>query len=85
MITPTIHLNGTARADLFSGYMDAVEALRGAVEAVRRTAPNGRDYYLQGPDAILQADREHRARMIALGTVKRELEALCLATMPEGR
>lgn len=52
MILPSIHLNGTAGADLLAGYREAHEALTRAITAVSAAAPHGRDYYPQGDDAI---------------------------------
>jgi hypothetical protein len=76
MILPTIHRNGTSKADLFDGYMTALAAMQAAIDAVIQTAPNGRDYYPQGDDALRQAMAEHRDRLRRLGTVADELNAL---------
>ena len=76
MMLPTIHMNGTSREDLLRGYCDAIWTLVDAIEALARVAPNGRDYYPQGPDACATADAEHDARKRALMKVMDELQAL---------
>jgi hypothetical protein len=75
---PTIHMNGTAGADLLAAYLAALEALRLASVALQATAPNGRDYYPQGDAAILAAGQEHRTRVAALTALMVEVEALAL-------
>jgi transposase len=55
MALPTVHLNGTSREELVSLRLDVVEAIREAVVALRKAAPHGRDYYVQGPDAYATA------------------------------
>ena len=79
MLIPTVHLNGTAGEDLLDQYAAAVEAVREAIDAVCEAGPNARDYYVQGPDAGLAAQREHEARVVALKRVRDDL-----ATIVEG-
>lgn len=75
-LVPTIHLNGTP-ADRLSDAVDAaLAALRTAIKAVAETAPNARDYYVQGPDAAHRAGREHEARMHRLADNVAELMAI---------
>ena len=52
MTLPTIHLNGTDPKTLLGDAINAMDALRTAIEALDKTAPNGRDYYPQGSDAL---------------------------------
>jgi hypothetical protein len=73
---PTIHMNGTSGRALLEGYCDAISAVHAALEALARVAPNGRDYYPQGPDACALADGEHDARKRALIGVLHELQTL---------
>ena len=75
MMFPTIHLNGTAKADLLEAIEQAHAAVMQAQKKLAETAPNGRDYYPQGPQAIYEAQNEHCARMQKLLDVKLELEA----------
>ena len=79
MIVPTIHLNGTGKERLIEPLCDASHALTDAYEALKQTAPNGRDYYPQGPDALRQATEEHHARLRKLDAIKAEIDALTLA------
>jgi hypothetical protein len=69
-------MNGTNGHALLEGYCDAISAIHAALEALARTAPNGRDYYPQGHDACITADREHDARKHALIKVLNELQVL---------
>lgn len=79
LAVPTVHLNGTSRAALVDGYSKAYAALKAARDALAATAPNGRDYYPQGPDAIREATKQHAARMKRLVEVENEIERLGLA------
>jgi hypothetical protein len=88
MRLPTIHLNGTDAQSLFDGYKAAHEAIKAAQEALAQCAPNGRDYYVQKTESgdwtdvpTNEAIYEHRARMAALETIERDLEALALHVM----
>ena len=76
MMLPTIHMNGTSRAELLAGYVEAIEALDEAIAALRRAAPNGRDYYPQSPQAYPQARDEHLARIAALDAIRQDLNTL---------
>jgi len=78
---PTIHLNGSLAKTLEDDYRAAAILVRDALDAVERTAPNGRDYYPQGPDAFCEAEAEHCDRVGALAKIYAELEALIIAIM----
>ena len=71
---PTVHLNGTSRAELLREYENAIRGVRDAIAAVEGAAPHGRDYYLNG--TLTQAQREHASRVARLVTVQRELERI---------
>lgn len=81
MIKPTIHLNGTSREALHEGYRVAYDAVSDALAAVRRTHPNGRDYYPQDKANLITALAEHYRREGVLEKVLAELEELCLHTV----
>lgn len=76
MMLPSVHLNGTSKSELFTMHMAALEAIREAETALAKTAPNGRDFYVQGPGATSDAMNEHRARMVKLADVHKELETI---------
>jgi len=76
MIAPTIHMNGTGREALLDQVTDAASALYKALDALSEAAPNGRDYYPQGPAAFEQARTEHQSRADRLRSVLSELQAL---------
>jgi hypothetical protein len=82
MMTPTIHLNGTSRGDLHAAYMDALIAVEETIKKMRAAWPHGRDYYPQGEDAIVTARHEWVQHVQHLEDLKRNLEHLCLVTMP---
>jgi len=76
MMIPTIHLNGTGGDALLDQLLEAVGAVRTAEQRLSDAAPNGRDYYPQGPDALRVAQAEHIGRAERLAGVRKELEEL---------
>lgn len=74
MQIPCIHLNGTSRESLLNDLEAASTALDAAYEAMKRTAPNGRDYYPLGPQAIDTAVSEHMSRLRRLDAIKHEID-----------
>jgi len=58
---PTVHLNGTAGADLQREYHAAYKAIDAAMDALGAATLNGRDFYVQGPAAYSQARAERDA------------------------
>lgn len=78
MALPTVHLNGTSREELVSLRLDVVEAIREAVVALRKAAPHGRDYYVQGPDAYKTARYIWESRIEQLEGVAELLRAEAL-------
>jgi len=79
MRVPTIHLNGTSKERLLEALEEAYQAITAAQLKLSEAAPNGRDYYPQGPDVILEAVHEHNARVQKLEDVKKEIEHICEA------
>ena len=73
---PTIHLNGTSPAELVDQLCEAVTAISNAEKALAKACPNGRDYYLQGADAIQEALRQHANRLHHLRAVRDELSEI---------
>jgi hypothetical protein len=76
MRTPTVHLNGTSKAELERLNYEAYKAVNAAIDALCNACPNGRDYYPQGNQAISEAMQEHQNRINALFAVKTDLEAI---------
>ena len=72
MILPTIHLNGTAAEDLRDMHLKAADAVAVAIDALRLTAPHGRDFYSQdaefgyGGSAFSIARNEYMIRLVSL-------------------
>jgi hypothetical protein len=74
IVTPTIHLNGTAGADLQDQVTDAMLALHTAMNALQAAGPNGRDYYVQQDvTAFAQAQQQHWDRLAKLEAVQADL------------
>jgi hypothetical protein len=76
MMKPTIHLNGTSKAALLEDWEKAHEALTLGLRLLCQAAPNGRDYYPQGPEAIHKAQIEHCDRVQKIRNVLKDLEEL---------
>jgi hypothetical protein len=79
MTPPTVHFNGTSRESLMDGYEAAWHALEKAYQAIKETAPNGRDFYPQGNAAMNAATEEHFARLRKVDEVKAEISELLVA------
>lgn len=73
---PTIHLNGTSRAEIISQISEALIALRAAEIVLCRAKPHGRDYYPQSDHAISQAISQHRDRLSRLNSIITEYEQI---------
>lgn len=84
MMVPTVHLNGTSKCELMRQVMGARIALHTAIDALQQACPNGRDYYVQGPDATSKAMTEHRSRLQRLQSVYDELGNLGEAVVDQG-
>ena len=76
---PTIHLNGDTRGTLMAQVCEAYSALGDAIKAVQGMAPNGRNYYPQGPDATRMAQLAHGTMVKQLVAIQAEIEAYGLA------
>ena len=71
---PVVHMNGTGFDDLYLQYDRANDALRDALDALKRAGPNGRDYYVQSAGEMERAQDEHFDRMRRLEAVRAEVE-----------
>lgn len=82
---PSVHANGTSKGALIQQLSDAWDALEAARTALRQAAPNGRDYYPQGPDAIEQATAQHLDRLRRIDGVQDELQEMMRMIDEQGR
>ena len=76
LIVPCIHMNGTSKQDLSDALEASHDAINEAIEKLRATAPNGRDYYIYDSNAYGLAADQHYDRMKRLYEVKKELDAI---------
>lgn len=72
VIAPIIHSNGDRPAVLIDALETAYKALTVAKDALRGTAPNGRNYYVQ-ERLFSQAQQQYWRRMQALESLRKEL------------
>lgn len=79
LTVPTIHLNGTSKERLIEALCEASGKLNEAYAALKETAPNGRDYYVQGNTALINAIAEHSSRLRRIDDVRKELNQLAIA------
>lgn len=83
---PTVHLNGTSKAELVKQLRDAAKAIRAAKDALALAAPHGRDYYVQAdPDALGNATRQYEARQAKLTDVHIELIDIATEIQKQGK
>lgn len=73
---PHVHLNGTGKQTLIDDLSSASDALNAAYAALKRTAPNCRDYYPIGAAAMDAAQRQHFDRLKRLDEIKAEIDAM---------
>ena len=76
MIKPTIHMNGTSKADLLDGYCNVINALHKALEALQHNHPNTRDYYTQPAGTFEAAREQHRSQFLRINSVLQEIEQI---------
>jgi hypothetical protein len=69
---PTIHVNGDTGEKLCADFLEAYKAICHAEDLLAVTGPNGRNYYPQGPEALIAAIEEHQERMALLSKVGNE-------------
>lgn len=77
IIHPTVHLNGSGRQHLLAQYTVSAADLCKALESLRESAPNARDYYTQDdPLAFKRALEQHTNRLHRIESVIDELREL---------
>ena len=76
---PTIHLNGSGRDRLVSGYTDAWRAMQKAREALANVEFHARDYYVSDDTEAYQKARAQRdAQFADLNRIQQEIEAIIM-------
>lgn len=85
LFAPTIHLNGTSKEALLADLLGAINAIVAAKEALRKTHPHGRDYYVQPVDPTQLAIRQFGRREAALEAVREELTLIAMAVQDQGK
>lgn len=78
---PRVHLNGTSRQELHRQNRAAMDAAADLVKALSEAVPNGRDYYVIGPDAMAKASAQHRSRIIRAEAIRAELAEIVYSLM----
>ena len=74
LILPVVHLNGTSRDELIEQRITFGQALRAALDALAKAAPNGRDYYVE-PGRLEAATAQFQRRADTLRALLKETEA----------
>lgn len=78
IVTPTVHLGGTSRAELLRQLDEAIEAGRTFATALQAAEPHGRDY--PGRHRPLEDARfYHGLDLMSVSVIIRRLEAIQLA------
>jgi hypothetical protein len=78
---PSVHLNGDTRAELLRINRAAYDAAEKLIDALVEAGPNGRNFYVQGPDATNKAIAQHRSRLLRAEGIKAELEEIVHSLM----
>ena len=76
LLTPTVHFNGTSKDELLTQLEAVVNALDAALAAMSAAAPNGRDFYPQGPAAIIEAETAFAERVRVLEQMRTDFTNL---------
>lgn len=79
LVIPLIHPNGTRKVTLITDLELVYAALNEVRKKMKEAAPNGRDYYPLGADAINRATDQHLDRMRRIDAVQDEIQALITA------
>ena len=82
---PTVHLNGTSADSLVNQRLEVVESLRDTLNAIGQAWPHGRDYYVQGPNALEEAQDLWQGRVEVLKTMVADITQEALAIQEQGR
>jgi len=75
VVTPQIHINGSSARSLAEDYIDAMNVLDDAVDKLKKTAPNGRDYQ-HDSSKLREATAQWRGHMTNIQNAKAYFEIL---------
>jgi hypothetical protein len=78
VVTPFLHSNGTSKKELLDLRKAAYRALIPVAGALKRMAPNGRDYY-PDPGRMERAVAQHTRRIEVVRALMEELEQEAIA------
>lgn len=79
LAVPSIHLNGTSCDELIEQYLDAINAGNEFAQVLNAASPNGRDYYVQGNEALKIAQNQWACRQSKLQEIINELKEIVQA------
>jgi len=60
---PIVHLNGTSKQELLDQRFLVLDSIHSLGDTLARAAPNGRDFYPDGPEYVEAANKQHDRRM----------------------
>lgn len=72
-IVPSIHLNGTSKESLMQQLTDVRVAINALLAAMYNAFPNARDYYVQGTDAFIEAEKQWDTRIGIVNNLESEI------------
>lgn len=81
IMIPSIHLNGDTREELLRINRAAYDAAKSLIDALIEAGPNGRNFYVQGPEALGKAVAQHRLRVARAEGIKAEMEEVVHSLM----
>ncbi len=74
---PLININGTSADELLAQIINAMTAVRKAMQVVTDAAPHGRDYQTASDGSAFRlATNEHRSRLLRLTEISNELDSI---------
>jgi hypothetical protein len=84
LAVPTVHLNGTSKADLLEQQAKAREKINETLLALQEASPHPRDYYVQGTEIWNLAVKQHQARVKRFQQTYDELMQISFETDAQG-
>lgn len=74
-VNPVVHINGTSAEQLIELRSTVYDRLYEVSDALAQMAPNGRDYYPDGPSLFESANEQHARRLQAIRQLMDEMTA----------